>query len=255
MPLLLRNQHDKAILDHLARAGSARIDALARLLSVSPETVRRSLRRLETGGAVTRVHGGVHLRGWEMEPSFVQRMQVNPERKRRIAARLAGLIEHGASLFLDVGSTTAYVAQALRDHRELLVVTNSLTVAQMLAGRGGNRVFMAGGELRPHDAGAFGAEALAFVRQFRVQHAILSATAIDGRTGFMLNDLREAEFARAIIDGADMATIAADASKFGTTAPVRIAAPGAFHRLVTDEMPTGALAAFLAEHQVEIILA
>ena len=250
-----QTRHDKAILDHLATTGAARIDELSSQLSVSAETIRRALRRLEAGGAVARVHGGVHLRGWGTEASFVQRMVVNPDRKRRIASRLAGLIDNGASLFLDVGSTTAFVAQALRDHRELLVVTNSLSVAQTLGGRGGNRVFMAGGELRPHDGGAFGVEALAFVRQFRVEHAILSAAALDGRTGFMLNDLREAEFCRAIIDCAELATIAADGSKFGTFAPVRVAPPEAFGRLVTDEPPTGALGALLALHKIEVILA
>ncbi|MBA3908802.1 MAG: DeoR/GlpR transcriptional regulator [Rhodobacter sp.] len=252
---MLQTQRERAILERLMHSGSARIADLAEALSVSEETVRRSLKRLEALGSVTRVHGGVHLRDWGAEPSFALRLRVSPDAKRRIAARLAGLIEHGASLFLDVGSTTAFVAQALRDHHDLLVVTNSLAVAQTLSGRGGNRVFMAGGELRPHDGGAFGADALAFVRQFRVHHAILSAVALDARTGFMLNDLREAEFSRAIIDCADLTTIAADATKFNQSAPVRIAPPESFHRLVTDTEPEGALAALLASAGVEIILA
>ncbi|MDM7931035.1 DeoR/GlpR family DNA-binding transcription regulator [Tabrizicola sp.] len=252
---MLQNERERAILDLLMQSGSARIKDLSVTLGVSEETVRRTLKRLESMGGLTRVHGGAQLRDWGAEPSFALRLGVNIDAKRRIAARLAGLIEHGASLFLDVGSTTAFVAQALRDHRDLLVVTNSLAVAQTLAGRGGNRVFMAGGELRPHDGGAFGAEALAFVRQFRVRHAILSAVAVDGRTGFMLNDLREAEFSRAIIDCAEVATIAADATKFDQTAPVRIAAPDAFHRFVTDVIPEGALATLLNRAGIEIILA
>lgn len=250
-----KTHRERALLDQLTQTGTARIVDLARELVVSEETIRRSVKRLEATGSVTRVHGGVHLRDWAAEPSFDLRLGVNPERKRRIATRLASLIENGASLFLDVGSTTAYVAQALRDHRDLLVVTNSLTVAQTLAGRSGNRVFMAGGELRPHDGGAFGVETLAFVRQFRVRHAILTAAALDGRAGFMLNDLREAEFSRAIIDCAELATIAADATKFDRTAPVRIAAPSAFHRLVTDAAPTGDLAQLLVEAGVETIVA
>jgi DeoR family transcriptional regulator, glycerol-3-phosphate regulon repressor len=252
---MLQTERERTILDLLTQAGSARIKDLSVALGVSEETVRRSLKRLEVMGRLTRVHGGAQLRDWGAEPSFALRLGVNIDAKRRIAARLAGLIDDGASLFLDVGSTTAFVAQALRDHRDLLVVTNSLSVAQTLAGRGGNRVFMAGGELRPHDGGAFGAEALAFVRQFRVRHAILSAVALDGRTGFMLNDLREAEFSRAIIDCAEVATIAADATKFGQTAPVRITDPDAFHRLVTDATPEGPLADLLDRAGIEIILA
>jgi DeoR family transcriptional regulator, glycerol-3-phosphate regulon repressor len=250
-----QTHRERMIIEQLNATGAARIADLALGMQVSEETIRRALKRLEALGSVTRVHGGVHLKDWGPEPSLALRIGLNPERKRAVAARTAALIENGASLFLDVGSTTAYVAQALRDHRELLVVTNSLAVAQTLAGRGGNRVFMAGGELRPHDGGAFGADALAFVRQFRVGHAILSAAAVDGRTGFMLQDLREAEFSRAIIDCADEAIIVADASKFDRSAPVRIAPPEEFHRLVTDAAPTGALADLLAAAGVEVVLA
>src|SRR3546814_4765878 len=103
------------------------------------------------------------------------------------------MIKNGDSLILDIGSTTAYVARALRGHHELFVVTNSVAVAQMLATRNNNRVFMAGGELRAHDAGAFGSEAVGFVRQFSVQYAILSAAAIDAETGFMRSEEHTSE--------------------------------------------------------------
>lgn len=252
---MLQTQRERAILEHLTREGVARIDDLARRLSVSAETVRRSVKRLERLGSVTRMHGGVQLRDGLAEPSLALRLGVNPDRKRRIAQRMAGLIDNGSSLFLDVGSTTAYVAQALRDHRELFVVTNSLTVAQTLTGRGGNRVFLAGGELRPHDGGVFGAEAVAFARRFRVRHAILTATALDAGAGFMLNDQQEAEFSRAIIDCADQATIVADSTKFDAYAPMRIAPPSAFARLVTDAPPRDALARLLDEAGVAVILA
>src|SRR3546814_10976914 len=84
---------------------------------------------------------------------FAQRMDENPDAKRLIAGQVARMIKNGDSLILDIGSTTAYVARALRGHHDLFVVTNSLAVAQMLATRNNNRVFMAGGELRAHDAG------------------------------------------------------------------------------------------------------
>lgn len=249
------NQRESEILTLLAESGSGRIGDLAHQLHVTEETIRRAVKRLAATGAVTKVHGGVHLNNWATEPSFAQRLVLNPLAKRRIAACLAAMIPNGASLFLDVGSTTAYVAQALQQHGDLLVVTNSLAVAQSLVSRNGNRVFMAGGELRSHDGGAFGAEALAFVRQFQVRYAVLSAAAVDARAGFMLHDLREAEFSRAIIARADQAIIAADASKFGGSAPIQLADPSAIHRLVTDAAPPAAIAALLAAAEVEVVLA
>ncbi len=248
-------QREQEILALLREAGSGRSAELSRRLGVSEETVRRAFQRLESRGLVRRVHGGAELAGWEPEPTLDQRMAENPERKERIARAVAALLPDGASLFLDIGSTTAYVARALRGHRELLVVTNSIAVAQALATRNGNRVFMAGGELRAHDGGAFGAEALAFVRQFRVDYAVLSAAAIDAAAGFLLHDLREAEFSRAILDGAGAGIVAADATKFGRSAPIRIAPPDRFARLVTDAPPPEPIAALLAAAGVAVTVA
>jgi DeoR family glycerol-3-phosphate regulon repressor len=253
--VMLSSQRERAILQLLQETGSARIEALAARLGVTDETIRRNLKRLQAQGMVTRVHGGVHLKDWGPEASFAQRMVQNPGPKRRIAEAVARLLPDGASLFLDVGSTTAYVAQALRVRRELLVVTNSLAVAQALTGVNGNQVFMAGGELRSHDGGAFGAEALTFVQQFRVSFAVLSVAAISAPAGFLLQDLREAEFSRAIIERAEETVVAADASKFGRSAPIAIAPPGRFSHLVTDTAPDSALTAFFAAHGTRVTLA
>lgn len=252
---MLSSQRERAILDLLQDKGSARVEALATQLGVTDETIRRNLKRLEAQGMVTRVHGGVHLKDWGPEASFAQRMVQNPGAKRRIAEAVARLIPDGASVFLDVGSTTAYAAQALRLRRELLVVTNSLAVAQALTGVNGNRVFMAGGELRSHDGGAFGAEALAFVQQFRVGHAVLSAAAIDAGAGFLLQDLREAEFSRAMLARAEARIVAADASKYGRSAPIAIAPPEAFSHLVTDLPPPDAIADMLERAGIALVLA
>jgi DeoR family glycerol-3-phosphate regulon repressor len=250
-----QTQRERSLLELLGKTGSARIPDLARALAVTEETVRRNVRRLEAAGTVTKVHGGVHLRDWAAEPAFALRYVQNATAKRAIAARVAGLIADGASVFLDVGSTTAYVAQALRGHRDLQVVTNSLSVAVALAGVNGNRLFMAGGELRRHDGGAFGAEALAFVRQFRLSHAVMSAAAVDPAGGFLLQDLPEAEFGRAVLAQAAEVIVAADASKFGRSAPIRLAPASAIHRLVTDAAPPADIAAMLAAAGVRLTLA
>ncbi|MEQ8355037.1 MAG: DeoR/GlpR family DNA-binding transcription regulator [Kiloniellaceae bacterium] len=243
------------ILDELKVSGSCRIQDLARRLAVSEETIRRNVKKLAVRGLVRKVHGGVYLPDAVQEASFAQRMDENPDAKRLIAGQLAQLIKDGDSLILDIGSTTAYVARALRGHHDLFVVTNSVAVAQMLATRNNNRVFMAGGELRAHDAGAFGREAIAFLRQFSVQYAVLSAAAIDAETGFMLFDLQEAEFSREVIRHAERSIVAADATKFGRHAPVRLEDPGVIDTLVTDLPPPPDIAAVLEEASVNVVLA
>lgn len=248
-------QRQLEIMDELRLRSSCRINELAKILNVSEETIRRNVRELAKEGLVRKVHGGVTLNEHGVEPPFHQRMSENRDLKQRVARKVASLIRNGDSLILDIGSTTAYVAQALANHKDLFVVTNSIAVAHTLATRNGNRVMMAGGELRSHDAGAFGAEALNFVCQFSVQHAVLSVAAIDEANGFMLYDLREAEFSREIMRHAGRTIIAADSTKFGRKAPVQIAEPKEIDILVSDAAPTAPIRAMLNANEVEIVLA
>jgi len=246
---------EREIIDALRQSGgSARIQPLAQRLGVSEETIRRNLRNLETDGLVRKVHGGVHLLDTDQEPDLQQRIDEHPRAKRAIAARLAEIIQNGASLFLDVGSTTSYIAQALRGHRDLFVVTNSVSVAHTLAARNNNRLFMAGGELRAHDGGAFGAEALAFVRRFNVDYAVFSTAAIHPDSGFMLFDLQEAEFSREIMLHARTRIVAADSSKFGRKAPIVVGDPAMVDILVTDTAPPPELSSAMAGWGLQVVV-
>lgn len=250
------NHREREILDELKLAGgSSRIPFLARRLGVSEETIRRNIRALSASGLVVKVHGGVHLKETVSEPPLHFRMAENADAKRAIAARAAGLIEDGQSLFLDIGSTTAYIAVALQKHRDLFVVTNSVSVAHILTGRNGNRIFLAGGELRSHDAGAFGAEAIAFIRRFSLEHAILSTTAVDARSGFMLADLQEAELSREAGARAARRIVVADSAKFGRSAPIIPMEPSAYDVLVTNAAPPEDIARMLRDNGVELVLA
>ncbi|MCA8884437.1 MAG: DeoR/GlpR transcriptional regulator [Rhodobacteraceae bacterium] len=238
------NHRQQEILDALRRAGgSLRVNAIARELEVSEETVRRNIRHLSDQGIVEKVHGGARLAAPEAETAFHDRLRENPDAKRRIARHVAAMIPDGASLFLDVGSTTSFIADALRDHAQLLIVTNSVSVAYKLSTRNENRVFMAGGELRGHDGGAFGVDAMAFAESFRTDFAILSAVGITAQAGFMLFDLAEARFSRLIMRQARTRIIAADASKFGRVAPITITDPAAVDYLVCDAPPPDDIAA------------
>lgn len=248
-----QNHTQQAIVTSLRRAGGTlRISTLAEHLSVSEETIRRNLKRLASRGAVVKMHGGAKLSDVDDEGDFLERLSLNPDAKKRVARAAADMIRDGNSIFLDVGSTTSYIADALRDHHRLMVVTNSVSVAYKLATRNENRVYMAGGELRAHDGGAFGSEALTFARNFKTDFAVLSAAGIDAASGFMLFDLEEAMFSRAIVENARCSIVAADSSKFGRPAPINICAPTDIDVLVTDSLPDPDLAAALDGWDIEI---
>lgn len=233
------------ILQLLEGRGALSVTALSQELGVSTETVRRDIRALVDTGAAVRVHGAVGLAGQMGEAPFDRRMRENAAAKRAIARVQAARIADGASLMLDTGTTTSFLARELLGHRRLTVVTNSSDVARTLATVNGNRVFMAGGELRGDSGAALGASALAFIRDFRVEWAIISAGAVD-ETGVVDFDLHEAEFARAVLACGARRVVLTDASKFGRRGFVRVAGFDRVDEMVTDLPPPAPLAAAIA---------
>ena len=249
------NHREREILDELrSLGGSCRIQVLATRLGVSEETIRRNVKNLVKSEIVRKVHGGVHLSESHIELPFNRRMTENPDAKRTISTAMANLINSGDTLFLDVGSTTAFIANGLSNHNDLFVVTNSVTVAQSLVGKNNNRIFLAGGELRTHYAGAFGPEALEFVRQFNVQYAVLSVAAINAAAGFMIHDMREAIFSREIIEHAKVRVVVADSDKFGKSAPIILTEPSTIDLLVTDKTPPRNILQLLDENDIDLIV-
>ncbi|SFT90629.1 DeoR/GlpR family DNA-binding transcription regulator [Sedimentitalea nanhaiensis] len=249
------NQREEEILREIRLAGgSCRVSYLADRLSVANETIRRNIRSLEENNVVRKVHGGVHLIDELHEPPFQNRMDIHAATKQRLAAAVADTIGHGDSVFLDIGSTTAYVALALRRHRGLHIVTNSVFVAQTLATRNSNQVFLAGGELRPHDGGAFGAEALDLIGRLNVQFAVFSVGAVNADLGFMLHDLEEANVARVAAANAQVRIVVADSEKFGKRAPVSLDQAAQIDMLFTDKSPPQDIARMLDRHDIDLIV-
>ncbi len=251
-----KNHRELELLDALRRlGGSARNSNIAEILGVSEETVRRTTKALARADLVRRVHGGAYLPEAGAEVGVFSRLGQRSDEKAMIARMVARQIPNGACLFLDVGSTTAYVAHALRKHENLFVVTNSLNAAQSLARRRGNRVFLAGGELRDTEWGTFGPEAEAYVRGFRFDFAIFGVDGIDADGGLLLSLPAGAALARAAITCAGRTIIAADHQKFGQSAPLVICATSQIDMIVTDRLPPPAIRRKLADWQVELIVA
>ena len=248
-------ERQSAIVAAVEHRGVAAIGDLAETLGVSDETIRRDVRRLAARGLVRKVHGGVALPDPLRETAFRLRMAEREGAKRAIARATASLIANGESLILDTGTSTAYVAQALAEHRDLMVVTNCTDIDRTLAAGQGNRVIMAGGELRADDGAVLGHEAIRSIERFRAHTAILSVAAIDPAIGLMDHHVAEGEFSAAVIAHAERAIVVADHGKFTRRAPVRFAGLEEIDILVTDRAPSAPDAEALEAAGVTLLVA
>jgi len=127
------------------------------------------------------------------------------------------------------------------------VVTNSSDIARTLSTVNGNRVYMAGGELRSDSGAAFGVSAIDFVSRFSVGHAVISIGAVDALAGLMDYDLEEAEFARTVLSRGQRSLVITDHTKFGRQGLVRVCGFDSFSELATDQPPPQDIAAALGQ--------
>ncbi|MCF0259572.1 MAG: DeoR/GlpR transcriptional regulator [Erysipelotrichaceae bacterium] len=128
---------------------------IIQLLNVSDMTIRRDLDELEKAGRLIRFHGGAQSVNYNLdfELSMLEKTTVNMEQKKQIAAKAASLVEEGDCIFLGPGTTIEVLASALAG-QNITVVTNSLSVYNMLAERPETRLILAGG-MRRKDTGFF----------------------------------------------------------------------------------------------------
>jgi len=242
------------ILAAVKTSGACSIVELATQLKVSDETIRRNVKPLVRDGLIEKVHGGIVLnQNLEPEPPFARRMNEQIDEKKLISALLTEIIKDGDSIMLDTGSTTAYVARALRERHNLSVVTNCTEIARTLARGPTNRVHICGGALRPDDWATFGSSAISFVRQFRVSYAILSIGGVTDSGEFMDYHLEEAEFSRAVIQQAHKAIVVADHTKFGSRNFAKVCDFEQVDMIVSDRLPPANIMALLNDAGVEVI--
>lgn len=210
------SKYKAQILQAVDMRGTVSVIELSRMLGVSDQTIRRVSQPLVESGALSKVHGALVSNRMPTDPPFLERMNLNREAKVAIARAAAELIGDNASVAIDTGSTSGFVAQALRARKGLTVVTNSAFVASTLAIIPGNKVSMAGTQLRDHDGAAFDRSAFEVIERMRVDFVLLSASMVDAEAGFLVHEQCEVDIANAMMKNAKRAIMAVDHSKFET---------------------------------------
>jgi DeoR family transcriptional regulator, glycerol-3-phosphate regulon repressor len=253
MALLTPRQAD--IIALARETGRLDVDALAAHFSVTPQTIRKDLNELCEQGVLQRYHGGAMLPSSVANLAYEARRQLATDAKRRIGLKAAELIPNDCSLLINIGTTTEQVATALRAHKGLMVITNNLNVANILQGYTQIEVIVAGGVLRHADGGIVGEPAVDFLRQFKVDYAVIGTSGIDEEGTLLDYDYREVEVSRKIVESSRHAILVADSLKYGRSAPVRIGHISDIDHFVTDAPPPARLRRICEERGVAIEIA
>jgi len=222
------------ILDIARRDGKVTVEHLAEHLGVTLQTIRRDLSELANAGRLERVHGGAVLPSGTVNIAYQERRRLNAGGKIAMAQACAAMIPENCAIFLNIGTSTEAVAAELLHHRNLMVVTNNMNVANILTRNPDCEVLVTGGSLRQSDGGLIGDITTAAIRQFKFDIGVIGCSAIDQDGDILDFDLREVGVSQTILHQSRRTMLVADHTKLKRTAPARIASLSEIDDFFTD---------------------
>ncbi|MCC5967237.1 MAG: DeoR/GlpR transcriptional regulator [Natronohydrobacter sp.] len=224
------------------RDGRVSVEDLAAHFDVTHQTIRRDLAELSDQGKLQRIHGGAILPSSVANIGYQDRRDLNEAGKAAIAQTAARDIPNGCSLFLNIGTTTEAVARALLGHRDIMVLTNNLNVANILVDNPNCEIIVVGGLLRRADGGLVGTVAVQAIQQFKFDLAVISCSALDEDGDLLDFDIQEVGVSQTILKQARRSLLVADHLKFRRRAPARIGSLAQMDSFYTDAPPPSGLA-------------
>ena len=241
------------------------ISELSEMLEVSEATIRRDLTKLEKHGLLKRIYGGARSsltsQPSSLDEPFDVRAQYHVAEKRAIALAAAALVSDGETIVIDAGTTTALLAQSLRNRHNLTVITNSQRVMNELHDCEGVTVIVTGGELFAMgglplrgDVVMVGPIAEETLRRFRPAKVFLGTAGITLEDGMSNNNLPQAQIKQLMARISDEVILLTDHNKFGHVSYAIVDPVDVLDKVITDVRLGQEDCAGLEARGVEVIL-
>jgi ribose transport system substrate-binding protein len=209
------------ILSLLRESGTLDVDEVAARLHVSPNTIRNDFNALAAEGLLRRVRGGAALPEANNgdaslpRPPFLTRCEINQKAKEWMARWASDLVEDGDSILLDASSTVFYLAEFLKNRRNLTVVTNGIEVGRKLALNPSNTVMLLGGLLRADGVPSADVMSDPMLKDLRTKLAFVSCSGFTTEIGLTESDILDMQLKARMVEVAGSVIALIDGSKFG----------------------------------------
>ena len=218
---MLKTERKQLILEELQEHHVVSLEKLVSLLETSESTVRRDLDELESENKLRRIHGGAELpHSLQQEETIQEKSVKNLQEKKLLAQKAASLIKEQDVIFIDAGTTTAFLIKEL-SNKDITVVTNSIHHAVQLVEKQIPTV-MVGGSVKMTTDASIGGVALNQINQLHFDRAFIGMNGVD-ENYYTTPDMEEGAIKRAIIDNAKQTYVLVDASKVGQTCFAKVA--------------------------------
>ena len=251
---MLAIERRRKIISILEERNSVLVPELSKIFSVTEETVRRDLEKLEADGFLKRTYGGAVINdSMNAELPLKVREVTNIEGKQAIGIKVAEYIKDGHTIMLDSSTTALQVAERIKDKRRITVITNSVKVVSELSNAKNCKVISTGGTLRGNAMSFVGHLTEESIRNFNVDIAIICCKGLDTEKGITESNDMEAEVKKAMLLAADKTFLVADYTKFNKVSFIKMLKLENVDMIFTDKKLTEEWEGFIANKNVELV--
>ena len=231
------------IISIIQENGKVKVSELSERYGISEVSIRKDLELLEAEGHLSRVHGGaVGLNKLYVNMDLNERYRTNAIAKRRLAELASRFIEDNDTIMMNAGTTLTYVLRAIRNKKNITIVTNSVQNATEAALYSDFTVILLGGELDSKYQFTYGEDAISQLENYHANKCILSVDGISAAAGLTLYYSNEASLVKKMIESSGSVIITADSSKVGKNVFAKI----------TDAAKTDILVTTHTENKTEL---
>lgn len=248
----MQRRHNQ-ILTYLDKFDEARVQELAEYCSVSIETIRRDLNKLDKNGLLHRTHGGaVSHKKRDIGRSFNTRLRANSEAKRSIAENVLSYLLPESVIALDASSTSWNVAQRI-SNIPCTVVSSSMRIIRSLSHKPHIRTIATGGVYSEKYDAFYGPLSEQLLSRLKIDIAIISCTGISDGIIWESNEIN-ISFKRKLLANSKAVFLLADHSKFECKDLIQMESLSCIDKLFTNQVPSQALQDYCLENNIQIII-
>ncbi len=222
---VIAEERKTRIVEIVNAQGTVSLTDLVEMLDASESTIRRDLMSLHAAGLLRRVHGGATRATSSdfvmADQSLLGRQSLFTAEKRAIGAYAAQLITPQDFVFVDGGSTTEYLVDAITE-TGATYLTNSLPHAQKLLAKG-CRTLLPGGEVKSATEVLVGAETVNHIRRYHFTIGFWGTNAVELETGFTTPEFSEAAVKQIALEQTVRPYVLCDSSKFSKVSLITFA--------------------------------
>jgi len=234
----------------------ASVNVISDRLGVTTETVRRDLDVLARRGVLRRVRGGAELVDFTpFETALAARHAEQYEDKLVIARQVVAALPQDGVIVLDSGSLTLVCAAAMPRDRSLVIVTNNLPAAQLLADYDNLRIMTLPGTVRGLTSAAVDSWTCRRLRSLTADVAIIGVNGLSRSKGLTTTTPEEAATKRAMVLSAKRRIVPVISGKVGRSSFISFAAVNEVDHIITDAAADADLLRELSELGPEVVVA